>query len=139
VELWITDPAPLQADLLIASVDDVSEFSLGHDWSQPVTVTGIDSPALEWLLRGREVEVVSALDPQVAPPILITPVMESPGLPSAYRGQDFTWRQRPQWSIVQGTDWLKWFVFRQLPMESETVILWARDDLFPDAREGAAP
>jgi hypothetical protein len=65
--------------------------------------------------------------------------MEGPGLPSAYRGQDFTWRQRPQWEILQGGDWLKWFVFRQLPLENETVILWARDDLFPDAREGAAP
>jgi len=139
VELWNTDPRPLQADLLVASVEDVSEFSLGHVLSQPVTITGIDSPALEWILRGREVEVASVLDPQSSPPLLITPVMQGPGLPSAYRGQDFTWRQRPQWEILQGGDWLKWFVFRQLPLENETVILWARDDLFPDAREGAAP
>lgn len=139
VELWITDPKPLQADLLIASVDDISEFSLGHTLSQPVSIYGIESPALEWLLRDHNVEVISALDPQFAPPLLITPVMENPGLPSAYRGQDFTWRQRPQWEIVQGGDWLKWIVFRQLTLENETILLWARDDLFPDAREGAAP
>jgi starch synthase len=30
---------------------------------------------------------------------------------------------------------VKWFVYRQLPRETETIILWARDDLFPDARE----
>jgi len=139
VELWVSDPKPLQADLLIASVDDVSEFSLGHPLSQPVSIYGIDSPALEWILRDHNAEVISTLDPQSAPPLLITPIMENPGLPSAYRGQDFTWRQRPLWEIVQGGDWLKWIVFRQLPLENETILLWARDDLFPDARDGAAP
>jgi hypothetical protein len=139
VELWSADPKPLQADLLLASIRDVSEFSLGHPLSQPVTLAGIDSPALEWILRNRPVEKVSTFDPQLAPPILLTPVMDSPGLPSAYRGQDFTWRQRPQWEIIRGADWLKWIIFRQLPVDNETIILWARDDLFPDAREGAAP
>jgi hypothetical protein len=139
VELWNVDPVPLQADLLTATAADVSEFSLGHALAQPVTLTGIHSPALEWILRDRPVEVVSALDPQIAPPLLITPIMDDPGLPAAYRGQDFTWRQRPQWEIIQSADWLKWFVFRQLPMENEIVILWARDDLFPDARQSGQP
>ncbi len=138
-ELWMTDSQPAQADLLLASVNDISEFSLGHTQSQPVTVVGIVSPALEWTLRNHQVEVASALDPQIAPPIVVTPVMDDLGLPSAYRGQDFTWRVQPQWEIVQNTDWIKWFVFRQLPMESETIILWARDDLFPDARPSGQP
>ena len=65
--------------------------------------------------------------------------MDDLGLPSAYRGQDFTWRGQPQWANLQTQDWLKWFVFRELPMDNETVILWARDNLFPDAREGSQP
>jgi hypothetical protein len=135
LELWAPDPDPVQPDLLLASVDDVSEFSLGNDTSQPVTVMGIDSPALEWVLRDRPVELVSALDPQVAPPIVITPMMTDLGLPAAYRGQDFLWRQRPRWEEIQNPDWVRWLVFRQLPREDETIILWVRDDLFPDARE----
>jgi hypothetical protein len=137
LELWTPDPPPVQPDLLLASVDDVSEFSLGHDTSQPVTVMGIDSPALEWALRDRPLEFVSALDPQVAPPIVITPIMdeESLGLPAAYRGQDFIWRQRPRWEELQSPDWVRWLVFRQLPREDEMIVLWVRDDLFPDARE----
>ncbi len=138
-ELLTTDPKPAQADLLFASVNDISEFSLGHDQSQPVLIVGIDSPALEWTLRNHSVEVVSTLDPQTAPPIFLTPVMDDPGLPSAYRGQDFTWRIQPQWEFVQSADWISWFVFRNLPRETETVILWARDDLFPDARQGGQP
>ena len=137
VELWSSDPAPAQPDLLIASVDDVSEFSLGHDMAQPVTVMGIDSPALEWALRDRSVEIVSTLDPQVAPPIVITPAMSDLGLPAAYRGQDFIWRQRPHREQIQNPDWIRWLVFRQLPREDETIVLWVRDDLFPDAREAS--
>ena len=135
VELWSPDSTPAQARLLLATVDDVSEFSLGHIDAQPVTIMDIDSPALEWSLRDRQVEVVSTLDRQVAPPIVITPMMEDLGLPSAYRGQDFTWRQTPLWQEITAPDWIRWLVFRQLPRESETIILWARDDLFPDARQ----
>jgi len=135
VELWLSDSRPLQADLLSTSVDEISEFSLGHIDAQPVTIFGVSSPALEWILRNHTVTIVSTLDPQVAPPIVVTALMNDLALPSAYRGQDFMWRQTPQWETAQSSDWLKWFVFRQLPVESESIILWARDDLFPDARE----
>jgi len=135
VELWTLDPGPLQADLLLASVNDISEFSLGHAQSQSVAIMGIESPALEWTLRNHEVEVVSTLDSQIAPPLVITPLMEDLGLPSAYRGQDFIWRQRVLWEGIRGPDWLRWLVYRQLPTENESIILWVRDDLFPDARE----
>lgn len=137
-ELWSSDFPPVQSALLSASLNEVSEFSLGNDSAQPVTVIGIDSPALEWTLRNRQVEKVSGLDSQVAPPIVITPVIGDLGLPSAYRGQDFLWRQRPIWEQIQNPDWIRWLVFRQFrpeTLENETIILWVRDDLFPDSRE----
>jgi hypothetical protein len=134
VELWSTDREPSQADLILASVRDVSEFSLGEDHSQPVTIMGIDSPALEWLLRDHDVKLVSTLDTQLAAPVIITPIMNDLNLPSAYRGQDFTWRQRVQYESMPMPEWWRWLVNRQLPRENETIILWARNDLFPDAR-----
>jgi len=135
VELWNPDPKPQQAKLLLSSVQDISEFSTGDKTSQPVAIMGIQSPALEWLLRNNNVEIVSALDPLVAPPLVITPQMNDLGLPSAYRGQDFTWRQGASWGTLLPTDDLTWFVFHKVPLENETIILWARDDLFPDSRE----
>lgn len=135
VELWSSDQSPVQADLLLASINDISRFSRGHAQSQPVTVMGINSPALEWTLRNHDVKIVSTLDPLDAPPLVITPLMTDLGLPSAYRGQDFIWRQPPIWDGIQTPDWIRWLVYRQLPRENETIILWARDDLFPDARE----
>jgi hypothetical protein len=71
----------------------------------------------------------------VPPPLIITPLIEDPGLPAAYRGQDFTWRQGASWSTLQPSDRLNWFIFHKVPLENETIILWARDDLFPDKRE----
>jgi len=134
VELWLADSRPVQADLLRASVEQASEYSVGHDNSQPVTIFGVTSPALEWVLRNNNVEVIATLDPQVAPPVVVTSQMNDLALPSAYRGQDFTWRQSPQWNGLTQYDWVKWLVFRQLPLQNETIILWVRDDLFPDAR-----
>lgn len=135
VELWTVDPRPVQADLLLKTVRDVSKLSVGHERSQPVTLVGIDSPALEWLLRGHPVERASLLDPQSVPPILITRPMDDLSLSAAYRGQDFTWRQRVQYESLQRPEWWRWLANRQLPRENETLILWARDDLFPDARQ----
>jgi len=139
LEFWKPDSPPVQANLLLSTINDLSEFSLGHTQAQPVTVMGIASPALEWALRDHTVEVVPTPDPQIAPPIVITPLMSDPGLPAAYRGQDFTWRQTPQWELITPPDWIRWLVYRQLPRENETLILWARDDLFPDAREASQP
>lgn len=139
VELWTTDQPPAHVNLLISSVNDISLFSRGHIEAQPVTVMGIDSPALEWALRNHDVKIVNVLDPLDAPPIVVTPLMNELGLPSAYRGQDFAWRQPPTWNAIQTPDWFRWLVYRQLPRETETIILWARDDLFPDARENVQP
>jgi len=134
-ELWIPDSRPAQADLLLVSADDLSRWSVGHADAQPVTVMGIDSPALEWLLRNYEVKIVSALDTQSTPPLVITPPMQELGLPAGYRGQDFSWRQEPIWNVMQTSDWLTWIVFRKMPKQPETIILWARTDLFPYARQ----
>jgi hypothetical protein len=135
IEFWKPDQPPMQTQLLLDSVNDVSEFSLGHIHAQPVIILGIESSALEWALRHRPVEVAATLDRQIAPPLVVTPLMNDLGLPSAYRGQDFIWRSFPQWDAVTSPDWIRWLVYRQLPRQDETIILWARDDLFPDARE----
>ncbi len=136
VELWSVDPRAIQADLLLASVNDLSEFSLGHPQSQPVIISGVASPALEWVLRNHSAQTAAVLDARAELPIVITPPMDSLGLTFAYRGQDFPWRGQPQWANLKAQDWLKWLIFRELPMEHETIILWARDNLFPDARGG---
>ena len=132
-ELWWPDRRPAQANLLLTTVNEQSQWSTGDNTGQDVTLLNIGSPALEWLLRGRTVHMVPTLDMQTPPPIVISGQSESLNLPVAYRGQDFTWRQGPLWEIAGIYEWIKWSVFRDMPYDDETVIVWVRSDLFVDA------
>lgn len=134
-ELWWPDERPAQADLLLQTVNEQSEWSTGDAMSQDVTLLDIDSPALEWLLRGRSLRKAAALDLEEAPAIIISSQSDAINLPIAYRGQDFSWRREPFWDITGIYEWIKWSVFRDLPYEAETVVVWIRNDLFIDTSQ----
>ena len=134
-ELWWLPSIPMQADLLQATVSDLSEWGMGNDDAAPVLIAGLDSPALEWALREHQVLVVETLDISSAPYFVITPLQDNPILASAYRGQDFIWRQTPLWNLALPQEWIRWVALREMPQtgEGEAIILWARDDLFLDS------
>ena len=132
-EMWRDGPVIVQADLLAETVRDLSEWNRGDDYAVPVAIVGLDSPALEWLLRAHNLTVTSSLDGLDRPPLLVTPALTDPRLAAAYRGQDFVWRSAPAWSPLRADVWLVWLATRQLPQQSQAVLLWARDDLFKDA------
>ncbi len=132
-EMWWLPSMPMQADLLASTVRDISEWGMGDDFSAPVVITGVDSPALEWALREHQIIVAKTLDISSSPYFVITQYQTDPVLVSAYRGQDFSWRQTPMWENALPTDWIRWITLREMPQSGETIILWARDDLFLDS------
>jgi hypothetical protein len=132
-ELWWPADIPGQAHLLQSTVNDVSEWGFGNDNAAPVMIVGVDSPALEWTLREHQVSVVNSLNTSSAPNFVITPLQDDPALSSAYRGQDFIWRQTPLWNAAVPHDWIRWISLREMPQTGEAIILWARDDLFIDS------
>jgi hypothetical protein len=138
-ELWRQANMPAQADLLEATVSDISEWGLGDDNAASVMIVGVDSLALEWALRDHQVFVVKSLDISSAPYFVITPLQDNPALSSAYRGQDFTWRQTPLWNVTLTQDWIRWVALREMPQSGETIILWAREDLFLNSASVTAP
>ena len=138
-ELWWSPSIPMQADLLESTVRDLSEWGMGDDFSAPVIIAGINSPALEWTLREHDVKVVKSLDISSSPYFVVTPFQTDPVLVSAYRGQDFAWRQTPMWNETLSTDWIRWIALRDMPQDGETIILWARDDLFIDSAPESTP
>jgi len=138
-ELWWPANIPTQSHLLESTVSEISEWGLGNDYAAPVMIVGVDSPALEWTLRERQVFVVESLDMSSAPYFVITPLQDDPALSSTYRGQDFTWRQTPLWNVTLPQDWARWVALREMPQSNETIILWARDDLFLDSAPSTAP
>ena len=134
VELWDSSPRIAQADLISQTADEISEWATGHADDLAVAVYGVDSPALLWSLRNHHPEVILAFDPASAPALIVTPPLEDIGLAAAYRGQDFTWRQAPAWDLFPSY-FLRWLTLRELPVQGETLVLWARSDLFVDSRE----
>ncbi len=133
VELWGSGSPPAEADLLLTTVDQISDWSNNNINSQPVTIVGVDSPSLQWLLRDHSLEVVSAVDTTTSPPIVITTEKINPALAAGYRGQSFVWNQTPLWSQAQFSDLLNWATYHQIPQNSEKLIVWVRSDLFLDS------
>ncbi len=133
VEMWSPGSRPAEAGLLLATVNQMSDWSDNNINSQPVTIAGIDSPALEWLLHGHAVDMTTALDISASPPIVITTDQNNPRLAANYRGQSFVWRQTPLWNEAQFSDLLSWAAFHQIPENSENIIVWVRGDLFIDS------
>jgi hypothetical protein len=131
-EMWWLPAAPAQAELLQATVREISEFGMGDDFSAEVVIVGLDIPSLEWALREHPVQVVAALDVVSSPRFVITSFEMNPTLVAGYRGQDFLWRQTPNWGGAGSASWMRWVALREMPQLSETIILWARDDLFLD-------
>jgi hypothetical protein len=131
-ELWSAPFRPAQADLLNQTVNEISDWSKGDENSAPVYIVGIHSPSLEWALRDHEVHVVQTLDPTTSPDFVITLPQADPSLAAAYRGQDFIWRQNPAWELLRSQTLIHWIALREIPQNGETIVLWARDDLFID-------
>jgi hypothetical protein len=135
-ELWSSPPAAGQVDLLLKTVTDISTWTTGHDREIEI-VSLVDSAALRWALREfPNVRVTDGLAITDAPPLVITaqPGL-APSLAQSYRGQDLVWRQIPGWQTALPPDVGNWLAFRQAPLVSEQIILWARADLFPGGLE----
>jgi hypothetical protein len=134
VEMWRPGGTLPQAGLLLGTVQDMSDWSDYNADSQPVTIAGIDSPALRWLLRQRAVHVVDAVGPAVDAPMVLTVDRNDPDLAARYRGEAFALRRIPLWEQTGLSQWLDWLSFHQVPQQTETVILWVRSDLFLNAK-----
>ncbi|MCL4530929.1 MAG: hypothetical protein M1282_16160 [Chloroflexi bacterium] len=132
-EMWNPGSTVPQANLLLKTVSQMSDWSDKNIDSQTVMIDGINSPALQWLLREHKLDVVDALDASASPPIVVTANQNNPKLAAGYRGQSFVWRQTPLWNQAQLIDWMNWLAYRRMPQNSETIIVWVRDDLFLDS------
>jgi hypothetical protein len=130
-ELWRDSPATVDADLLMQTLDQISDTSRGSVDALPVSVYGIDSPALLWVLRDwnpqQSIEAPDGTDSA----LIVGPDQPDVAFGAEYRGQDFIWRVTPDWDTAPLTEWVRWLASREIPAEQEKIILWARTDLFP--------
>ena len=131
-ELWIPMPVTQDANLLLNTLEELSEWTTGFDESFDVVVTS-QAPSLKWVLRNwPQARFLSSIATGELPSAIVTAAGQNePSLKMAYRGQDFIWSLSPAWEGALPENWLAWLVFREAPLAREQVILWARGDLFP--------
>jgi len=138
-ELWRPDPQPAQAGILLQTINELSTWKTGSEAALPVTVYGIDSASLAWLLRNQPVTFASAAPADTSSPIVIGPFDPKAALGAEYRGQDFIWRRYPGWNTASLRDWLRWLALHEMPQGEEPIMLWARTDLFLDSQNPSKP
>jgi len=96
-----------------------------------VAVVDADVSQLRWLLRNfpRARFVADFSAAQGATVILARPDTGAPL--GAYIGQDYTLISFWQIQLLQGKDWLRWYMLRSLPAHrpgSDQLVLWLRQD-----------
>ena len=136
-ELWYSSQAGEQAELLAKTARDLSVWTTGFPDQLDIVLNG-DSPSIQWVLRNfKHLKTVKTLPIEELPSILITQQTEQPpALTAAYRGQDFTWWVQPGWVNALPENFAGWVTFREAPLNQESIILWARSDLFPGGEVG---
>ncbi len=131
-ELWLTGPYAADADLIEKTIGDLSAQYTGERTRGEVTVLGVRSQSLQWILRDvGKARFVDTLPNDALPAIIITPAQQELGLAAAYTGQDFILQQSPAWSLLLRPEWMGWVNFREVVLQKNRVVLWARSDLFP--------
>ena len=119
--------------MLLKVANQISDLNRGYINQLPLTVLAVDSPALHWLFRDWQVQDVIALAPDSNPELVISTISEL-NLAADYRGEALPLNEVADWSHATPSNWLKWFVYRQMPILREEVILWVRSDLMLDSQ-----
>lgn len=133
-ELFISSGIVTGDDVLIPTFKNVSLWNTGQDYGIDISTVGLTSPSLTWALRNFERQSSSTTFPINDGASVIVSSIESMFQSQAeYRGQQIVWSKQPALSQMVWQDWVKWFFFRTVPQQSESVLLWVKNDLFPDA------
>jgi hypothetical protein len=136
VELWQPEPRTGRVDVLLNVATQISDLNRGDAAQLPLTILNEDSPALHWLFRYWQVQDVNLLAPDSAPALIITP-SGNLSLSVKYRGEPLVLHETGAWDKASSADLLKWFIYRQLPLQQDSVILWVRSDLMIDSQNTA--
>ena len=140
LEMINQSPAFVDEDLILKSISDLSEWNTGERDFLDVVTVDVESPALDWSLRNlKDYQKKNSIIPGENPEIIIANPDSSIGQTELYTGQEFTIREIPVWSGLTGQQWLGWLMRRELSVNSETILLWARSDLFPGASTDDTP
>jgi len=134
-EILYQTPIPLDAYLLVSTLEDYSEWNYGEKNSIKVFVLDDQPPSLIWALRdfsnidfGKLVPMDEKID------VIITSNSYNLERGDSFRGQDFLWISKPDWTNMSSKEFAQWFFTRRAPQDllsQQSTILWIKNSLFP--------
>jgi hypothetical protein len=133
VEIWQPEPRTGRVDVLLSVANQISDLNTSYAAHLPLTILAVDSPALHWIFRDWQVTDATALAPDATPPMVISTI-DKLSLAANYRGEALPLSEVADWDHATTSVWLKWFVYRQMPILRQDVILWVRSDLMLDSQ-----
>lgn len=133
-ELFISSGIVIGDNVLLSAVKNVSLWNTGQANGIDISTVGINSQSITWALRNFDRQSSSAAFPiNDGASIIVSSTESIFQSQTDYRGQPVVWSKQPALSQMVWQDWIKWFFFRTVPQQSESVLLWVKNDLFPDA------
>ncbi|HKZ44593.1 MAG TPA: hypothetical protein VJZ78_06110 [Anaerolineales bacterium] len=136
-EIWQNSPRFSGADLLVGTIQDLSQWQIGQP--EPFSITFLsdaDYPSLRWVLRDFKVEQVISLPMDASPRLVIHAQGDELALTGQYFEQDFEIARVPAFSVLEWDGWLRWSLTRLVPHDSSHIVLAVRADLLPVSSEG---
>jgi hypothetical protein len=137
-DLWQPEPRTGRVDILLKVANQISDLNTGYQAQLPITFLNVDSQALHWLFRDWKIQDVMALEPDSKPELVISSV-DQLNLAADYRGEALPLTEISDWENASTSSWLKWFVYRQMPLARQEIIFWVRSDLMLDSQGVPAP
>jgi hypothetical protein len=64
------------------------------------------------------------------PAVIVSDVDSLIGSAASYRGQEILWTTQVDYDNMSASDWLRWFTIREAPTIEQSLLIWARNDLF---------
>lgn len=121
-----------EADLLKDTIGDLSELNVRSRTGIDVLGISLDQPAMRWLAREYPNFVFeNTFQPQLQNSIVLTSATQEVFFNDNYRGQDFQWEVQPMWDLMTSQEWMRWAFFKEAPLGNRSIVLWARESLFP--------
>lgn len=121
-----------QLNLIDKTISDLSKWNVNSSTGIDVSVVGFNTKALEWGLKDYpNVHTGLSIPAQENAPVVLT-MRDAPfKFTDVYRGEGFVFERSVDWGSFQLTDWIAWFVHRKAITIDNSIVLWARADLFP--------
>jgi hypothetical protein len=133
IEMWPLGPQSPSMGNIHQQANEISQMAYGTDAQLRVTLVGVDSPALRWQFRDWQVTTAGAVSFDANPDLIITSANNiAPELEASYRGASFPLRAYPLWEGWTTAEWLRWAIKHDGPVVNESILFWARNDLFPE-------